>query len=51
MNNQQNPYEELFEHIKVFEERVALDDEDWDKFIGGIKKQVLLKQIASYKNN
>ena len=50
MNNQRNPYEELYEHIKAFEDRIApTNDDDLDDFIARIKQQVLLRQIASYK--
>jgi len=44
-----NIYEELYEHIKAFEERVTMEIDGWDEFIADIKKKVLLKQIASYK--
>lgn len=45
-----NPYEDLYEHIKIFVEQVAYeDDDDWVELITSIKKMVLLKQINSYK--
>ena len=50
MKDTANLYEKLFEHIQVFEHNFAPDeDDDWDQFIGGIKKKVLLKQIETYK--
>ena len=44
MNNQHNPYAELYAHIKAFE--CPAKDDDWDDFIARIKQQILLKQIA-----
>ena len=44
-----NPYEALYEHIKVFAKSMAIEDDDWIELITSIKKMVLLKQIDSYK--
>ena len=44
MNNQPNPYEELYAHIKAFE--APCKDDDWDDFIARIKQKILLQQIA-----
>jgi len=45
-----NIYEELYAHIRTFEEeRKTNEIDDWDEFISKIKKIVLLRQIASYK--
>jgi len=52
MNNQHNPYAELYEHIKAFEQRVApVSDEGWEEPLASIKKQILQKQIAYARGN
>ncbi|MCL2446932.1 MAG: hypothetical protein FWD06_09235 [Oscillospiraceae bacterium] len=46
-----NVYEELYEHIKAFEQRMTTEPEGWDEFIADIKKKILQQQIASYQQN
>ena len=50
MINQCKLAEALYEHIKEFERGIGpVEDENWDVFIGDIKRRILFKQLGTYE--